>query len=92
MTRRSRPRRETTGFQLGGYRAGNLLNSVNFSLDQNNPNCEVVFYNSASLSDENQYTFLKVAAGTVTANSPATPNLADSVALTGSTSHSARPA
>ena len=82
----------TTGFMLGGYRAGNLLNSMNFSLDQNNPNCEVVFYDSSLLSDPNQYTFLEVAPGTVTANSPATPNLADSVALTGSTSHStARP-
>jgi hypothetical protein len=78
----------TTGFRLGGYRAGNLLNSLSFSLDQNNPNCEVVIYNSSLLSDENQYTFLEVTPGTVTANSPATGNLADSVALTGSTSHS----
>jgi hypothetical protein len=78
----------TTGFLLGGYRAGNLLNSLSFSLDQNNPNCEVVIYNSALLSDQTQYTFLEVAPNTVTANSPATSNLADSVALTGSTSHS----
>ncbi len=77
----------TTGFSLGGYRAANLLNSVNFSLDQNNPNCEVVLYNSKALFDVNLYTFLKVTAGTVMANSPATPNLDDSVALTGSTSH-----
>ncbi len=77
----------TTGFFLGGYRAANTLNSGSFSLDQNNPNCEVVFYNSAALSDVNLYTYVRVAAGTVTANSPATPNLADSVAITGSTSH-----
>jgi hypothetical protein len=78
----------TTGFMLGGYRAGNTLDSQSFSLDQNNPNCEVVIYPSTLLFDESQYTFLEVALGTVTANSPATKNLADSVALTGSTSHS----
>jgi hypothetical protein len=77
----------TTGFSFGGYRAGNLLASFSFSLDQNNPNCEVVLF-PATVVDENQYTFLEVTAGTVTANSPATPNLIDSVALTGSTSHS----
>jgi hypothetical protein len=77
----------SNGFELGGYRADNLLNSVSFSLDQNNPNCEVAFYNSASLNDPNLYTFLEVTPGTVIANSPATGNLADSVALTGSTSH-----
>ncbi len=77
----------TAGFFLGGYRADNLLPSLSFSLDQNNPNCEVVFFTTA-IADENQYTFLEVAPGTVTANSPATPNLADSVAVTGSTSHS----
>jgi hypothetical protein len=77
----------TTGFSLGGYRAANLLASSSFSLDQNNPNCEVVVF-PATVVDENQYTFLEVAPGIVTANSPATTNLADSVALTGSTSHS----
>jgi hypothetical protein len=73
-------------YRLGGYRAGNLVTAGSAAIDQTNTNCVIVTFNVPA--DENQYTFVESLAGAVRTNSTNIPSLADSVALTGSTSHS----
>jgi hypothetical protein len=75
------------GFALGGYRAGNLAVANTAATDPTNTNCAIVGF-PATIGDINQYTFLSAAPGTYFANAGTVPNAFDSVALTGSTSHS----
>jgi hypothetical protein len=77
-------------FALGGYRSTNLLTASSVTIDQTNTNCAIATFPAATV-DENQYTFLELTGGAVISNSNPSPsgvNLPDSVALTGSTSHS----
>jgi hypothetical protein len=78
-----------THFRLVGYRAGNTSTAVTTPLppfiDQTRTNCVIV--NFSSTIDMTQYTALEVDANTVFANSGLNANDADSVALTGSTTH-----
>lgn len=75
----------TTGFQLGGYRAGNTTTNLNAVIDRSATNCVDLTGNP----DPSDYTVLKVGAASVTANNntAANGNIADAVGLTGSTSH-----
>ena len=77
-------------FFLAGYRAGRLQTASGGSLaavDPTNTMCVLVSFPAAA-GDINNYTILTVSPGAVVANTGLVPNLADSVALTGSTSHS----
>ena len=79
--------RLANGFFLGGYRAGNLVEAATVGIDSTDTMCAKVLF-PASAGDINNYTFVEVAAGAVSANAGLAPNLFDSIDLTGSTSHS----
>jgi hypothetical protein len=72
-------------FQLGGYRVGTFLAGSGTTLDTD-PSCVLVGFPPADLAS---YSFGQVAGGAVTPSAPGSaPNLADSTANLGSTSHS----
>jgi len=77
-------------FDLGGYRAGNLASDVagtaTAAVDPTNTNCVILTLGAGV--DPSEYTVLEVAPGAVEANATALGNVADSVGLTGSDSHS----
>lgn len=74
-------------FTLGGYRAANTsVIATSVPVDPTNTNCVIV--NFPATVDTSQYTVLKVSAGAVTGNTSGLTNVADSVGLTGSPSHS----
>ncbi len=74
-------------FHLVGYRAGNVSAAAsNAFIDQTNTQCAIVVF-PASVGDLAQYTAVEVSASAVIGNSALALNLADSVGLTGSTSH-----
>ncbi len=78
-------------FFLAGYRAGRQQTAMGGAfaeVDPSNTMCVLVSFPAAA-GDINNYTVLTVTGGAVRNNSgPLAPNLPDSVALTGSTSHS----
>ncbi len=74
-------------FHLVGYRAGNVSAAAsNAFIDQTNTQCAIVVF-PASVGDLAQYTAVEVDPSAVIGNSALALNLADSVGLTGSTSH-----
>ncbi len=75
------------GFALGGYRAANVDAASTAATDPTNTNCAIVVFPS-TIGDINQYTYLTAGPGTYFANAGTVPNQFDSVALTGSTTHS----
>ncbi len=74
-------------FLIGGYRASNTKPNTGAATDPTNTNCAIATW-PATIGDINQYTFVTAIAGGYFANAGTVPNQADSVALTGSTSHS----
>ena len=85
-------------FDLGGYRANNLLRATTATIDPTHTNCAFAFFPTAGIGatgtvgtkDENQYSFVEVTGAAVVTNvgSVSHVNLVDSVSLTGSTTHS----
>jgi len=75
-----------SGFLLGGYRAGHLVAANGAGTDPTNTSCAIVTW-PASIGQLNQYTFVELLPNTTFANAGTVPNLADSVGLSGSTSH-----
>lgn len=79
-----------SSFLLGGYRSDRQAPGQTVNLDRGNVNCVDVGFagTGANAGDINQYTIVTVKANAVTANtSGGTANLADSVALTSSTTN-----